>query len=141
MNIKSTVYENTIGIEFSPDDFHTMNLSPRAVIDFSGGACVLVPTETAIAMRDRLNELFPPEPDEPESDLPEEPEPIEDGFYVTQDGTLIYRDSGNQPCEYIVYTNPPAYYNDWHHVYEDFDASALPLTHVTVDDFRKLVRK
>ena len=31
MNIKSTVYEDTIGIEFSPDDFHAMNLSPRAV--------------------------------------------------------------------------------------------------------------
>lgn len=72
---------------------------------------------------------------------PEEPEPIEDGFYVTQDGTLIYRNSGNQPCEYIVYTNPPTYYYYWRHVYEDFDASALPLTHVTVDDFRKLVRK
>lgn len=72
---------------------------------------------------------------------PEEPEPIEDGFYVTQDGTLIYRDSGNQPCEYIVYTNPPTYYYYWRHVYEDLDASALPLTHVTVDDFRKLVRK
>lgn len=72
---------------------------------------------------------------------PEEPEPIEDGFYVTQDGTLIYRDSGNQPCEYIVYTDPPTYYYYWRHVYEDLDASALPLTHVTVDDFRKLVRK
>lgn len=72
---------------------------------------------------------------------PEEPEPIEDGFYVTQDGTLIYCDSGNQPCEYIVYTDPPTYYYYWRHVYEDLDASALPLTHVTVDDFRKLVRK
>lgn len=72
---------------------------------------------------------------------PEEPEPIKDGFYLTQDGTLIYRDSGNQPCEYIVYTNPPTYYCNWRHVYEDFDASAFPLTHVTVDDFRKLVRK
>lgn len=59
MNIKSTVYEDTIGIEFSPDDFHTMNLSPRAVISFSGGTCMLVPTETAIAMRDRLNDFFP----------------------------------------------------------------------------------
>ena len=61
MNIKDTVYEDTIGIEFSPDDFHAMNLSPRAVIDSSGGTCVLVPTETAIALRDRLNEFFPPE--------------------------------------------------------------------------------
>lgn len=72
---------------------------------------------------------------------PEEPEPIKDGFYVTQDGTLIYRDSGNQPCKYIVYTNPPTYYYYWRHVYEDLDASAFPLTHVTVDDFRKLVGK
>lgn len=133
MNINDTVYEDTFGIEFSPDDFHTMNLSPRVVIDSSGGTCVLVPTETAIAMRDRLNERFPPEPDEPE--------PIEDGFYVTQDGVLIQRDGEHQTYLYAVYTSPAAYYSDWRILVADLGASAFPLTHVTVEDFRKLVRK
>lgn len=90
MNIKDTVYEDTIGIEFSPDDFHTMNLSPRAVIDSSGGTCMLVPTKTAITMRDKLNEIFPLESDEPELGLPEEPE--EPGYYVTQQNLLLVKD-------------------------------------------------
>ncbi|WP_137658139.1 hypothetical protein [Bifidobacterium moukalabense] len=72
---------------------------------------------------------------------PEEPEPIEDGFYVTQDGILIHRDSANQPCEYTVYTDSPTYYSDWRLVYADLKPSAFPLTHVTVEDFRKLVKK
>ena len=91
MNINDTLYEDTIGIEFSPDDFHAMNLSPRAVIDSSGGTCVLVPTETAIALRDRLNEFFPPEPDEPELGLPEEPK--EDGYYLTPQSVLLVKDA------------------------------------------------
>ena len=91
MNINDTLYEDTIGIEFSPDDFHAMNLSPRAVIDSSGGTCVLVPTETAIALRDRLNEFFPPEPDEPELGLPEQPK--EDGYYLTPQSVLLVKDA------------------------------------------------
>ena len=98
-----------------------------------------MPTDEVKALRDYLDTEL--ERYQATRRNPEEPEPIEDGFYVTQDGTLIYRDSGNQPCEYIVYTNPPTYYYHWRHVYEDLNASALPLTHVTVEDFRKLVRK
>ena len=71
----------------------------------------------------------------------EEPEPIEDGFYVTQDGILIYRDGSDPSCKYTVYINPPAYYSNWRLVYADLDASSFPLTHVTVEDFRKLVKK
>ena len=42
---------------------------------------------------------------------------------------------------YAVYTSPAAYYSDWRILVADLGTSALPLTHVTVDDFRKLVRK
>lgn len=72
---------------------------------------------------------------------PEEPEPIEDGFYVTQDGILIYRDGSDPSCKYTVYTNPPAYYSNWHIAYADLDASSFPLVRVMVEDFRKLVKK
>lgn len=72
---------------------------------------------------------------------PEEPEPIEDGFYVTQDGILIHRDGEHQTYLYAVYTSPAAYYSDWRILVADLGTSALPLTHVTVEDFRKLVRK
>lgn len=129
MNIKSTVYENTIGIEFSPDDFHARNLSPRAVIDSSGGTCVLVPTETAIAMRDRLNDFFPsPEPDEPELGLPEEPK--EDGYYLTQQNLLLHKDMNGGwliPGSY-VWKNGTVYTCDWGIVYETLGDEAFPLT-------------
>ena len=128
MNIKSTVYENTIGIEFSPDDFHTMNLSPRAVISFSGGTCVLVPTKTAIAMRDKLNDFFPPEPDEPELGLPEEPK--EPGYYLTQQNLLLNKDMNGgwiSPGSY-VWENGTVYTGDWGVVYETLGDEAFPLT-------------
>lgn len=127
MNIKSTVYEDTIGIEFSPDDFHAMDLSLRAVIDSSGGTCVLVPTETAIAMRDKLNELFPPEPDENELDLPEEPE--ETGYYVTQQNLLVINDTdGDWYIREGLWKDRSKYTKNWILVYETLGDEAFPLT-------------
>ena len=128
MNIKDTVYEDTIGIEFSPDDFHAMNLSPRAVIDSSGGTCMLVPTETAIALRDRLNDFFPPDPDEPELGLPEEPK--EPGYYLTQQNLLLNKDMNGgwiRPGSYI-WKNGTVYTGDWGVVYETLGDEAFPLT-------------
>ena len=127
MNINDTVYEDTIGIEFIPDDFHAMNLSPRAVIDSSGGTCVLVPTETAIALRDRLNEFFPPEPDESELGLPEEPK--EPGYYLTQQNLLLNKDMNGgwiRPGSY-VWENGTVYTSDWHVVYKTLGDEAFPL--------------
>ena len=72
---------------------------------------------------------------------PEAPEPIEDGFYVTQDGILIRRSSEYQPYLYAVYTSPATYYITWRLLVADLGASAFPLTRVTLEDFRKLVRK
>lgn len=136
MNIKSTVYEDTIGIEFSPDDFHAMNLSPRAVIDSSGGTCVLVPTETAIALRDRLNEFFPPEPDEPELGLPEEP--MERGFYITQQNLLLNKNpiTGWNMTDSTRWKNGTVYTSDWSVVYETLGDEAFPLTKLNTGEER-----
>lgn len=71
----------------------------------------------------------------------EEPEPIEDGFYITQDGVLIRRDRAHNTYPYAVYTSPMEEYGAWHAVVADLKPSSFPLTHVTVEDFRKLVRK
>lgn len=127
MNINDTVYEvyeDTIGIEFIPDDFH--DLSPRAVIDSSGGTCVLVPTKTAIALRDKLNDFFPPEqPDEPELGLPEEPK--EDGYYLSQQNLLLHKDMNGgwlMPGSY-GWKNGTAYTCDWGVVYETLGDEAL----------------
>lgn len=129
MNIKDTVYENTIGIEFSPDDFHARNISPRAVINSSGGTCMYVPTKVAIAMRDKLNELFPPEPDELELGLPEEPE--EPGYYITQQNMLLIKDSEtywHMTIPQTEWKDGSLYANDWGVVYETLGDEAFPLT-------------
>lgn len=119
-----------------PKDFH-YNCDEHPV---DGDKLIIdMPADEVKALRDYLDTEL--ERYQATRRRPEEPEPIEDGFYVTQDGVLIQCDGEHQTCEYIIYTNPPAYYYDWHHVYEDFGASAFPLTRVTVDDFRKLVRK
>lgn len=121
MNIKSTVYENTISIELSPDDFHAMNLSPRAVISFSGGICVLVPTKTAIALRDKLNDFFPPEPDEPK----------EPGYYATQQNLLLEKDEvGDWSTfgEFSQWENGERFTKDWGIVCETLGDEAFPLT-------------
>ena len=131
MNIKSTVYENTIGIELSPDDFHAMNLSPRAVISFSGGICVLVPTKTAIAMRDKLNEFFPPEPDEPELGLPEEPK--EDGYYLTPQFVLLVKDAYSWYRPSYRWKDGKVYTGDWGVVYETLGDEAFPLTKLNTE--------
>lgn len=135
MDIKDTVYEDTIGIEFSPDDFHAMNLSPRAVISFSGGTCVLVPTKTAIAMRDKLNDFFPPESDEPELGLPEEPK--EDGYYLTPQSVLLVKDAYSWHRPSYRWKDGKVYTGDWGVVYETLGGEAFPLTKLNTGEEAK----
>lgn len=98
-----------------------------------------MPTDEVKALRDYLDTEL--ERYQATRRRPEEPETSEDGFYVTQDGILIHRDGEHQTYLYAVYTSPAAYYSDWRILVADLGTSALPLTHVMVDDFRKLVRK
>ncbi|EFO78121.1 hypothetical protein [Bifidobacterium dentium] len=80
-------------------------------------------------MRDRLNELFPPEPDEPESGLPEEPK--EPGYYATQQNLLLAKDADGEWStfgEFSQWENDERYTDDWHVVYKTLGAEAFPLT-------------
>lgn len=73
-----------------PKDFH-YNCDEHPV---DGDKLIIdMPTDEVKALRDYLDTEL--ERYQATRRNPEEPEPIEDGFYVTQDGTLIYRDSGN----------------------------------------------
>ena len=122
-----------------PKDFH-YNCDEHPV---DGDKLIIdMPTDEVKALRDYLDTEL--ERYQATRRNPEKPEPVEDGFYLTQDGMLIQRDKSNQTYSYIVYTSPTStamYASDWCVVAHDLDASAFPLTHVTVDDFRKLVRK
>lgn len=118
-----------------PKDFH-YNCDEHPV---DGDTLIIdMPTDEIKALRDYLDTEL--ERYQATRSRPEEPEPIEDGFYITQDGILIHRDK-TAPYLYAVYTRHVAYYADWRLVYADLDASSFPLVHVTVEDFRKLVRK
>ena len=80
-------------------------------------------------MRDRLNELFPPEPDEPELGLPEEPEGP--GYYATQQNLLLAKDEDGDWStfgEFSQWENDERYTDDWHVVYKTLGAEAFPLT-------------
>lgn len=122
-----------------PKDFH-YNCDEHPV---DGDKLIIdMPTDEIKALRDYLDTEL--ERYQATRRKAEKPEPVEDGFYLTQDGMLIQRDKSNQTYSYIVYTSPTStamYASDWCVVAHDLDASAFPLTHVTVDDFRKLVRK
>lgn len=158
MNITDSIYSNVYMVSFNLDDLCDRGISVDKICITSGNNVILNTTrETLVAMRDKINELFPMEPDEIKAlrdyldteleryratrSKPEEPEPIEDGFYVTQDGVLIHRDRAYNAYPYVVYTSPVAEYSAWHAVVADLKPSAFPLTHVMVEGFRKLVRK
>ena len=119
-----------------PKDFH-YNCDEHPV---DGDKLIIdMPTDEIKALRDYLDTEL--ERYTATQRKAEKPEPIEDGFYVTQDGILIRRDRAHNTYPYAVYTSPVEEYGAWHAVVADLDASSFPLTHVTVADFRKLVRK
>lgn len=92
-----------------PKDFH-YNCDEHPV---DGDKLIIdMPTDEVKALRDYLDTEL--ERYQATRRNPEEPEPIEDGFYVTQDGTLIYRDSGNQPCGGQIPQRPTAVRNERH---------------------------
>ena len=119
-----------------PKDFH-YNCDEHPV---DGDKLIIdMPTDEVKALRDYLDTEL--ERYQATRRKQEEPEPIEDGFYITQDGVLIHRDRAYNAYPYVVYTSPVAEYSAWHAVVADLKPSAFPLTHVMVEDFRKLVRK
>lgn len=110
-------------------DFRPESLARRMAFD-GDGVSIYLPNATAITLRDKLNELFPPvEPDEPELGLPEEPE--EPGYYATQQNLLLAKDEDGDWStfgEFSQWENDERYTDDWHVVYKTLGAEAFPLT-------------
>lgn len=109
-------------------DFRPESVANRIAFD-GDGASIYLPNKIAIEMRDRLNELFPPEPDEPELGLPEEPE--EPGYYITQQNLLVIKDSEtdwHMTTRHSHWKDGSSYTNDWGIVYETLGDEAFPLT-------------
>lgn len=126
--------DNITSIELEASDFRPESLVSRMILNTDNTVIAYVPNETAITMRDKLNEIFPPEPDEHELDLPEEPE--ETGYYVTQQNLLLVKD-GNGDWSigggFSRWENNFTSTSNWRVVYKTLGDEAFPLTklHIT----------
>lgn len=130
MNIMDTTYRGIYSVSFNLNDLCDRGISADKICITSGNNVILHATrEILFTMRDRLNELFPPEPDEPESGLPEGPE--EPGYYATQQNLLLAKDGDGEWStfgEFSQWENDERYTDDWRVVYETLGAEAFPLT-------------
>ena len=121
--------DNITSIELEASDFRPESLVSRLILNTDNIVIAYVPNETAVTMRDKLNEIFPPEPDEPELGLPEEPE--EPGYYITQQDLLVIKDSEtdwHMTTRNSLWKDGSSYTNDWGIVYETLGDEAFPLT-------------
>ena len=130
MNIIDTTYRGIYSVSLNLNDLCDRGINADKICITSGNNVILHATgEILVAMRDKLNELFPPEPDEPESDLPEEPE--EPGYYATQQNLLLAKDGDGDWStfgEFSQWENDERYTDDWHVVYKTLGDEAFPLT-------------
>lgn len=131
--------DNITSIELEASDFRSGSLVSRMILNTDNTVIAYVPNETALTMRDKLNEIFPLEPDELELGLPEEPK--EDGYYLTPQSVLLIKNAYSWYRPSCRWKDGKVYTGDWDVVYKTLGDEAFPLTRVTVDDFRKLVRK
>lgn len=123
-------------IELEPSDFRPESLVSRVILNTDNTVITYVPNETAITVRDRLNELFPPESDKPELGLPEEP--MERGFYITQQNLLLNKNpiTGWNMTDSTRWKNGTVYTSDWSVVYETLGDEAFPLTKLNTGEER-----
>lgn len=130
MNIIDTTYRGIYSVSLNLNELSDRGINADKICITDGNDVILHATrEILVAMRDKLNELFPPEPDEPESDLPEEPE--EPGYYATQQNLLLAKDEDGEWStfgEFSQWENDERYTDDWHVVYKTLGAEAFPLT-------------
>lgn len=134
MDVRPTGFENTIKVEFNPDDSEDIALACKMNFSSDGSVWVYVSEETAIAMCDRLNELFPTKPVEPIKSeqvplkLPKEPE--EAGFYITQQKRLLNKEYGGtwrSPGAGHFWKDGGKYTRDWGIVFATLGPEAFPL--------------
>lgn len=135
MNITDSIYSNVYMVSFNLDDLCDRGISVDKICITGGNHVILNTTrEILVAMRDKLNEIFPPEPDEHELDLPEEPEGP--GYYVTQQNLLLVKD-GNGDWSigggFSRWENNFTSTSNWRVVYKTLGDEAFPLTklHIT----------
>lgn len=130
MNIMDTTYRGIYSVSLNLNELSDRGINADKICITDGNDIILYATRgILIAMRDKLNELFPPEPDEPESGLPEEPEGP--GYYATQQNLLLAKDEDGDWStfgEFSQWENDERYTDDWHVVYKTLGAEAFPLT-------------
>lgn len=129
MNIMDTTYRGIYSVSLNLNELSDRGINADKICITDGNNVILHASRgILIAMRDRLNELFPPEPDEPELGLPEEPE--EQGYYLTQQNLLLSKDTDGAwfiPGSYI-WKNGSVCTGNWGVVYETLGDEAFPLT-------------
>lgn len=122
-------------IELEASDFRPESLVSRIILNTDNTVIAYVPNETAVTMRDKLNELFPPESDEPELSLPEEPD--EPGYYITQQNLLVINDTdGDWYIREGLWKDRSKYTKNWILVYETLGDEAFPLTKLNTGEER-----
>lgn len=119
--------DNITSIELEASDFRPESLVSRIILNTDNTMIAYVPNETAITMRDKLNEIFLLEPGESDLGLPEEPE--EHGYYITQQNLLVINDrDGDWYIREGLWKDRSKYTKNWMLVYETLGDEAFPLT-------------
>lgn len=128
MNIMDTTYRGIYSVSLNLNELSDRGINADKICITDGNNVILHATRgILIAMRDRLNELFPPEPDEPELGLPEEPK--EHGYYITQQNLLVINDrDGDWYIREGSWKDRSKYTKNWILVYETLGDEAFPLT-------------
>lgn len=134
MNITDSVYSNVYMVSFNLDDLCDRGISVDKICITSGNTVILNTTrETLVTMRDKINELFPPESDEPDLGLPEEPK--EPGYYITQQNLLVINDTdGDWYIREGLWKDRSKYTKNWILVYETLGDEAFPLTKLKIGE-------
>lgn len=141
MNISESAFDfTTYRIDFSPSDFGWTPSDKKVYRFKSNNMCLYVSDETAIAMRDKLNELFPTKPVEPVKSeqvrpkLPKEPEEV--GYYITQQKRLLNKEYGGTwqaPGAGRFWKDGGKYTRDWGIVFATLGPEAFPLIPLNTD--------
>lgn len=130
MNIMDTTYRGIYSVSLNLNELSDRGINADKICITDGNNVILhAGRGILVTMRDKLNELFPPEPDEPELGLPEEPK--EPGYYATQQNLLLEKDEDGDWStfgEFSQWENDERYTDDWHVVYKTLGAEAFPLT-------------
>lgn len=133
MNIIDTTYRGIYSVSLNLNELSDRGINADKICITDGNDIILHTTGgILVTMRDKLNELFPPEPDEPELGLPEEPK--ESGYYLTPQNELLIRcNDGNwyRPGNY-TWKDDCIYADDWGVVYETLGDEAFPLTKLNI---------